>query len=185
MSDAGYQIRDQFKVHFITFSVVEWVDVFTRALYADILVESLRYCQLNKGLNVHAWCLMSNHIHLIVSTNEPITLSEVLRDFKKFTSTNIIKAIENNTKESRKNWMLWIFKKAGEKNERNKNYQFWQQENHPIECSTYEVLQSKIKYVHENPVRAGLVRNESDYVYSSGVDYYTNEKGLIEIDFLN
>jgi hypothetical protein len=81
--------------------------------------------------------------------------------------------------------MLWIFKKAGEKNERNKNYQFWQQENHPIECSTYEVLQSKIKYVHENPVRAGLVRNESDYVYSSGVDYYTNEKGLIEINFLN
>ena len=81
--------------------------------------------------------------------------------------------------------MLWIFKKAGEKNERNKNYQFWQQENHPIECSTYEVLQSKIKYVHENPLRSGLVRNESDYVYSSGVDYYANEKGLIEINFLN
>jgi hypothetical protein len=109
----------------------------------------------------------------------------VLRDFKKFTSSNIIKAIENNTRESRKNWMLWIFKKAGEKNERNKNYQFWQQENHPIECSTYEVLQSKIKYVHENPLRSGLVRNESDYVYSSGVDYYANEKGLIEINFLN
>jgi REP element-mobilizing transposase RayT len=63
MSDAGYQIRDQFKVHFITFSVVEWIDVFIRAQYADIVVESLRYCQLNKGLNVHACCLMSNHIH--------------------------------------------------------------------------------------------------------------------------
>jgi len=103
MSDAGYQIRDQFAVHFITFSVVEWIDVFTRAQYADIVVESLRYCQLNKGLNVHAWCLMSNHIHLIVSTNEPKTLSEVLRDFKKFTSSRIIKVIETNTKESRKN----------------------------------------------------------------------------------
>jgi len=81
--------------------------------------------------------------------------------------------------------MLWIFKKAGEKNERNKDYQFWQQENHPIECLINEILQSKIKYLHENPVRAGLVRKESDYVYSSGVDYYSNEKGLIEINFLN
>ena len=185
MSDVGYQIRDQFAVHYITFSVVERIDVFTRAQYADIVVESLRYCQLNKALNVHAWCLMSNHVHLIVSISEPITLLEVLRDFKKFTSSRIIKAIETNTKESRKNWMLWIFKKAGEKNERNKDYQFWQQENHPIEFSTNEILQSKIKYLHENPVRAGLVRNESDYVYSSGIDYYTNEKGLIEIDFLN
>ena len=79
-----------------------------------------------------------------------------MRDFKKFTSSSIIKAIETNTKESRKNWMLWIFKKAGEKNERNKDYQFWQQENHPIECSTNEILQSKIKYLHENPVRAGI-----------------------------
>ncbi len=185
MSDVGYQIRDQFAVHYITFSVVERIDVFTRAQYADIVVESLRYCHLNKALIVHAWCLMSNHVHLIVSISEPITLLEVLRDFKKFTSSRIIKAIETNTKESRKNWMLWIFKKAGEKNERNKDYQFWQQENHPIECSTNEILQSKIKYLHENPVRAGLVRNESDYVYSSGIDYYTNEKGLIEIDFLN
>jgi REP element-mobilizing transposase RayT len=185
MSEGGYQIRYQFAVHFITFSVVEWIDVFTRKIYADIVVESLKFCQTNKGLQIHAWCLMSNHIHLIVSTKEPITLSEVLRDFKKFTSTNIIKAIEDNTKESRRNWILWIFKKAGEKNKRNKNYQFWQQENHPIECSTYEILQSKMKYLHENPVRAGLVRNESDYIYSSGIDYYTKEKGLIKIDFLN
>jgi REP element-mobilizing transposase RayT len=128
---------------------------------------------------------MSNHIHLIVSTKEPITLSEVLRDFKKFTSSNIIKVIENNLRESGRNWMLWIFKKAGEKNKRNTNYQFWQQENHPIECSTIEILQSKMKYLHENPIRAGLVRNESDYIYSSGIDYFTKEKGLLFIDFLN
>ena len=140
---------------------------------------------MNKGLQIHAWCLMSNHIHLIVSTKEPNTLSDVLRDFKKFTSTNIVKAIENNRRESRRNWMLWIFKKAGEKNKRNFIYQFWQQENHPIECSTIEILESKMKYLHENPVRAGLVRNESDYVYSSGIDYYSREKGLIKIDFLN
>ena len=139
MPEGGYQIRNQFAVHFITFSVVEWIAVFTRKIYADLVVESLKFCQANKGLQIHAWCLMSNHIHLIVSTKEPNTLSDVLRNFKKFTSSNIINAIENNIRESRRNWMLWIFKKAGEKNKSNFIYQFWQQENHPVECSTIEI----------------------------------------------
>lgn len=184
MPEGGYQIRDQFAIHFITFSVVQWVDVFSRSQYADILVESLVYCQKNKGLKIHAWCIMSNHVHLIVSTVEPFKLSDVLRDLKKFTSRNIIKAIQENEKESRQRWMLWIFKSAGENNNRNEIYQFWNQENHPIECSTIEILESKMKYLHENPVRARIVQEEGDYVYSSGIDYYNNRKGLIEVDFI-
>ena len=184
MAEAGYQIRDQHAVHFVTFSVIEWIDVFTRAVHSDIIVESIAFCKRNKGLNIHAWCIMSNHLHLIISISPPYTLSDVLRDFKKFTSNKIIKTIEANASERRRNWMLWIFKKAGERNKRNERYQFWQQENHPVECSTGEVLQSKIKYLHENPIRAGWVRNEWDYVYSSGIDYYSKEKGLLEIAFL-
>jgi putative transposase len=109
---------------------------------------------------------------------------DVLRDFKKFTSNQIIQAILENNRESRKGWMLWIFKKAGEKNIRNKEYQFWQQDNHPVECDTNGILDSRLVYLHENPVRAGLVSYEQDYVYSSGIDYYAEEKGLIEIDYI-
>ncbi|WP_423147693.1 REP-associated tyrosine transposase [Rubrolithibacter danxiaensis] len=184
MSEQGYAIKDQYAVHFITFAVVQWIDVFSRKEYADIVIESLRFCQKNKGLKVHAWCIMSNHLHLIVSTIEPNRLSDVLRDFKKFTSNQIIKAISENSKESRKGWMLWIFKKAGERNKRNEEYQFWQQENHPVQCDTNNIIESKLKYLHENPLRAGLVRYEQNYIYSSGIDYYTDEKGLIEIDFV-
>jgi putative transposase len=184
MSDRGYIIRDQNAVHFITFSVVQWIDVFSRKQYADIVADSLIYCQANKGLNVHAWCIMSNHLHLILSVTHPNKLSDVLRDFKKFTSSMIIKAIQQNTRESRRGWMLWIFKKAGERNKRNEDYQFWQQENHPVECTTHEILKSRMIYLHENPVRAGLVRNEQDYLYSSAIDYYTGGKGLIEIVFI-
>ncbi len=184
MAENGYKIRDQHAAHFITFAVVEWVDVFTRKMYADIVVESLIFCKKEKGLKIHAWCIMSNHIHLIISTNENNNLSDVLRDFKKYTSSKIVKAIEQNEKESRRNWMLWIFKSAGAKNGRNHVYQFWQQDNHPIECSTYEQLQIKMAYLHENPLRAGLVRNEWDYVYSSAIDYYKDGKGLIEIDYI-
>ena len=184
MSQDGYQIRDQYAIHFITFAVVEWVDVFTRKEYADIVVDSLRYCQSNKGLKVHAWCIMSNHLHLIVSSDGKNTLSDILRDFKKFTSSHIIKAIDSNSKESRRNWMLWIFRSAGQKNKRNENYQFWQQENHPVECSTIEILKSRMSYLHENPLRARLVRSEWEYVYSSAIDYYCNGKGLLEIDHI-
>ena len=184
MSDKGYSIRDQNAIHFITFAVVQWIDVFSRKEYSDVVVDSLKFCQEKKGLKIHAWCIMSNHIHLIVSTAAPNRLSDVLRDFKKFTSTNIIKAISENPKESRKNWMLWIFKKAGEKNNRNKDYQFWQQDNHPVQCDTNEILETRLKYLHENPVRAGLVRYEQDYVYSSGIDYYTEEAGLIAVEFI-
>ena len=184
MSNRGYTIKNQHAVHFITFAVVQWVDVFSRKEYADILVESLKHCQKEKGLKIHAWCIMSNHVHLILSATEPNKLSDILRDLKKFTSTNIVKAITENSKESRKNWMLWIFKDAGEKNNRNKDYQFWQQDNHPIECNTNEILETRLVYLHQNPVRAGLVRYEQDYVYSSGIDYYVEGKGLIEIDFV-
>jgi putative transposase len=184
MSDRGFAIRNQFGIHFITFAVVQWVDVFSRKIYADIVVESLKHCQQYKGLKVHPWCIMSNHVHLIVSTAEPNRLSDVLRDFKKFTSAQITDAIRENSKESRKAWMLWIFKKAGEKNNRNKEMQFWQQDNHPVECDTKEILDARLTYVHENPVRSGLVRNEYDYIYSSAIDYFTKEKGLIEINFV-
>ncbi len=74
---------------------------------------------------------MSNHVHLIISSPGD-DLSGILRDFKKFTSKAVIDAIENSIEESRKNWMLWIFKKAGEKNSSNATYQFWRQDNHAI-----------------------------------------------------
>ena len=124
---------------------------------------------------------MPNYLHLIISTPNS-HLSEVIRDFEKFTSAKIIKAIEENTKESRRNWILWIFKKAGENNERNNCYQFWQQDNHPIECTTEEILQTRMNYLHENPVKAGFVWRAEDYRYSSAVDYYTTGKGLVEIN---
>jgi len=77
--DDGYKIRNQAAIHFITFAVVEWIDVFTRQQY--IVVESLQYCKTNKGLNVHGWCIMSNHLHLILSVQNN-DLSSILRDFK-------------------------------------------------------------------------------------------------------
>jgi REP element-mobilizing transposase RayT len=113
MNGGGYKIRNKKEIHFVSFAVVGWVDVFTRKEYRDILLDSLRFCQEEKGLLVHAWCVMSNHIHLIGSSKNQ-NLSEILRDFKKFTSKQIIEAIIENEHESRKEWMLGIFGEAGQ-----------------------------------------------------------------------
>jgi REP element-mobilizing transposase RayT len=126
MSIGGYKIRNKEQIHFITFAVVEWVDVFTRKQCRDIVIDSLRHCQKEKGLLLYAWCIMSNHVHLMAAAKEN-NLSDILRDFKKFTSKQIITAIQNNEQESRKEWMLSIFKQQGEKNSRNSEVQFWRQ----------------------------------------------------------
>ena len=79
--------------------------------------------------------------------------------------------------------MLWIFKRAGEKNSRNKGYQFWQQDNHPVELSDIEMLKQKMDYIHQNPIRAGIVLEPEDYVYSSAIDY-AGGKGLVKLEMI-
>jgi len=169
--------------HFVTFSVVGWVDVFSRESYKEIFVSSLKYCQESKGLTLHAWVIMTNHVHLIISSNTN-KIEDIVRDLKKYTSKQIIKAIQENTTESRKEWMLNLFSFAGKNNNNNKEYQFWKQDYHPIELNTAERTKERLDYLHENPVRSGLVWEPWHYKYSSAIDYYTNEHGLLKIEHL-
>lgn len=179
----AYKILNKDGIYFISFATVNWIDVFTKNEYRDIVIESLSYCQKEKGLVLHAWCIMTNHIHLIISAKEGYDLADIIRDMKKYTSKQLIKVIRENPKESRKKWMLDIFHKAGEYNSNNKYYQFWRQDNRPIEIYSNTVIDQKLNYLHNNPVKAGFVENPEDYVYSSAKDY-AGEKGLLDIEFL-
>ncbi len=101
----AYTFANSNGVYFVTFTVVEWVDIFTRSRYADIVLNSLKHCIEEKGLQLHAYVIMSNHVHLIISKNGQETLSNIVRDFKKFTTSQIIKSIKELS-ESRRNWLL-------------------------------------------------------------------------------
>lgn len=147
-----YTIQDHQALHFITFATVEWVDALSRPVYKDIVVDSLQYCITNKGLILYAYVIMSNHVHMIAAAQEGYHLSDILRDLKKFTSKRLIEAIENNPQESRKRWMLWLFTSAGQKNHNNQTYQFWQQDNRPIELSS-NLMMDQIK----TPLLTGLI----------------------------
>ncbi len=173
-----YKVRDPDKLYFLTFAVVAWVDVFTRKAYKDILVESLKFCQEQKGLQLYAFCIMPNHVHLLAGVEAGKDLTAVIRDLKKYTAFAITKAIEENLQESRRDWMLWIFRKHGERNRNNTTYQFWQQDNHPIELNRNFMITQKLEYIHQNPVRAGICYAPEDYIYSSAGQYIGKETVL-------
>ena len=103
-----------------------------------------------------------------------------MRDMKKHTSVALRQAIEQHAGESRKEWMLWMMKRAGKKNSQNKVFQLWQQDNHPIELYDIKILHQKLDYIHYNPVVAGIVEQPEDYLYSSARDY-CGLPGLIDI----
>lgn len=163
------RVTDQNGVYFITTTVVEWIDVFTRRQLADVIVESLKYCQKEKGLVIYAWCLMPNHLHMIVSAEKGVGLSDIMRDFKKFTSKKVILTIQR-INESR-DWMMDKFEFAARIDFKGKTYKFWQDGFHPIRLEDESLIKQKLKYIHQNPVKAGLVIEASYYNYSSAINY--------------
>ena len=175
----GYVIRDQTSPHFVTATVIDQIDVFTRQTYRDIVIESLDYCIKNKGMILYGYVIMSNHIHLIIQSDEG-KLSDLIRDFKKFTAKSILEKIQNSP-ESRSEWMLGRFMLAAQSHTRNKKYQLWQYGNHAEEIYSNDFMWSKLDYIHLNPVRSGIVAKASDYIYSSASNYIDNS-GLLIIE---
>jgi REP element-mobilizing transposase RayT len=124
---------------------------------------------------------MSNHVHLITEASDPqIPLSDILRDFKKFTSKTILYEIEHGGYESRREWMLHRFTYRGHNPSGNRQYQFWQSDNHPIILYTLPVIAQKIGYIHANPVKEGWVEQAEHYLYSSASNYAIGT-GIFEV----
>jgi REP element-mobilizing transposase RayT len=177
-----YKFHNKEGLYFISFATVYWIDVFVRECYFSTLVQSLDYCRKNKGMEIYSWCIMPSHVHLIfrAANNNP---TDIIRDFKTYTSKRIQSEINENAQESRRDWLLWFFRKAGEKNSNIDKGQFWQQNNKPIELWSSDVIDQKVDYIHENPVVSGFVSHPEHWKYSSAVDY-CGGKGILEIDYI-
>jgi len=182
----GYQIKEQDGLYYLTLQIVDWVDIFTRPVYRDIVIDSIQYCIKQKGLQVFAYVIMSNHLHLIAhsssSSSSSGELSNTMRDFKKYTSKKIIETIEM-IPESRRDWILNQFRFNASKHKRNSNYQVWTHENHAILLYSNNFIAEKIEYIHSNPVRAKIVQNPEDYLYSSARNY-ASLSAVLDIEVL-
>ena len=176
-----YKFYNKEGLYFISFATVYWIDVFVREIYFEEMIKSLDYCRKNKGMEIYSWCIMPSHIHLIFRAKDS-NPSDLIRDFKKYTSKQIQRLIEDNIEESRKEWMLSMMQRAGSKNSNVQNRQFWQQHNKPIELWSNDVIDQKIEYIHNNPVVSGFDYEPEHWKYSSAINY-AGEKGILEIDF--
>jgi REP element-mobilizing transposase RayT len=179
-----YKFSDNEKLYFISFAVVYWIDLFIRKEYKDIAIESWKHCQQNKDLEIYGWCIMTSHVHMIIGSRGR-KLDKIVGEMKSFTSKSLRSAItaHHGHGESRKEWMLWMVGRAGKKNGNNKDWQLWQQHNKPLEILGEDMFYQKLDYIHRNPVEAGFVENEEDYLYSSARDFYDG-KGLIELSYV-
>lgn len=179
-----YRIQDQHGLNFVTCTVVGWIDIFSRKNYRDIILESLTFCRKEKGLLLFAYVLMTNHLHMVVQADPETkyTLSEIMRDFKKFTANNILTTIQQEP-ESRREWMMHMFGYYAKYNPNNKYFQVWKQDNHPIALYSEKVIWQKINYIHDNPVVAGIVDKPEEYIYSSARNYMDlNKEAVMEVD---
>ena len=177
----GYKIKDQAGVYYLTLQVVHWTDVFTRQIYRDIVIDSLKFCKENKGLDIFAFVIMSNHVHLLAKSYNG-ELSNTIRDLKRYTSKKIVEQVIEG-RESRREWLLNIFESAAKQHKRNNKYQLWTHENHPENIYSNKFISQKITYIHDNPVTAGLVEKSVEYVYSKA-KAYAGESCILDVTVL-
>ncbi len=180
-----YKIINQNGLNFLTFTVVEWIDLFTRTFYRNITLESLRFCQQEKELLLHAYVIMPSHIHILASTEATAGLSPIIQSFKAYTARQILNYIKDKSKpESRREWLLNHFAFAARRSRSNSQHQVWQRDNHPIALYSPKVIRQKLEYIHLNPVVAQLVGEPTHYLHSSASNY-AHGRGVLDVAILD
>ena len=171
-----YRIIDTDQIYFITATIIEWLPVFTRKTYFEVLIDSLNYSRTNKGLKIYAYVIMDNHFHLFCQGDN---LGKIIKEIKSHTAREIIKLAEQDNKT----WLLNQLSYYKLKHKVGSAHQVWQEGNHPKQISSEEALRQKIEYLHHNPVRAGLAERPEDWPYSSARDW-VGLPGILEVDLL-
>ena len=165
-----YKATEENVAYFITITTVGWIDIFTRLRQKYVIINALDFCQKHKGLEIYAYCIMPSHIHVLCRAKDGDLLSNVMRDFKTYTSKKIVETIIKYP-ESRREWLLDYFKNACEHLKRKQTYKVWQNGYHAEKVYSDKFIKQKINYIHNNPVVEKIVANAEDYVFSSARNY--------------
>jgi putative transposase len=170
-----YRVHERDQAHFITSTVVGWLPVFTTATRCDILVDSLRYCQTIKGLKIYAWTILDNHFHAIVGG---AALTRAVADLKRHTARRVLEQLEADRCE----WLLERLRQLRHPRKVESEYQFWQEGFHPQAMVTDEIMMQKLEYLHNNPVKRGLVASPEHWRYSSAHEWLPGANPALRVD---
>jgi len=164
-------------VLYITTVVYNRLSIFIRPSFVIPLIDSLNFYRYKQEFKLLGYVIMPDHIHLLLWPFGAATASEIMRDYKKFTSTRITRQAEV---EGIAEWLA-AFKQAGQETGR-ADSKVWQDSYWDVNVYTERFLRAKLDYIHRNPLRAGLVEDPASYPYSSYRNYVTGDQSLIEID---
>ncbi|MBW6489898.1 MAG: transposase [Lentimicrobium sp.] len=179
----NYKIYPGDGAYFVTFTIVKWIKVLKDDSYKHILLDTIRFYQETKGLIVYGYCIMPDHVHMIIQGSYKFSVSEILRDLKKFTSRAIVRKLEEDKPEGYQQ-ILHQFFEARKPLKRIKNYKVWQDKNMAMMTYSNAFTMQKLNYIHNNPVKAGLCQNSWDYEFSSAVNY-SGKEGLLKVELLS
>jgi REP element-mobilizing transposase RayT len=178
----GWKIEEDSGLYFVTMTVVHWADLFIRREYKEILIDHFKDYKNRFGLQLHAYVIMTNHVHAILSIDNPdYDLRLVIGWWKQFTAKAIYSKLLSEG-ESRKVWMFELFQ--NDIDDKNKEFQIWQKGYHPIRLISSSWINQKLNYIHQNPVKEGWVDNPEDYTFSSARNYL-GRSGVINIEKLD
>jgi REP element-mobilizing transposase RayT len=173
MGRSRYRILEPSQAHFLTFTVVSWTPVFCYPECAEVVLDSLRFLQEEDRLVLYAYVIMENHIHLIASAEN---LAKEVKELKSWTAREIVARIEARGAQA----FLDVFRAEKEPRRRLSDYQVWQPDSHPKAIDGLAMMQQKVEYIHNNPVRRGYVDDPVHWRYSSARNYFGLE-GLIPV----
>lgn len=173
MTRSSYRFLEKDQPHFVTSTVVQWLALFSNPDIVDILFDSLRFMQRERGLIIYAYVVMENHMHMISSSGD---LSKTMKEFKSFTATQIVDYLEGRGARS----LLLMLERAKLHHKVESKHQVWQEGSHPEMITSMGMMTQKIEYIHNNPVKRGYVDNPLHWRYSSARNY-EGETGLIDV----
>ena len=170
-----YRFNDPDAAYFVTATIVAWLPVFTTAARCGILVESLEYCRAHKGLKIRAWVILDNHFHAILAAPD---LSRVLADLKRHTAQRILELLETERCE----WLLNQLRYFRAAHKAESEHQVWQEGSHPQAIVSDEMMLQKREYLHNNPVKRGLVASPEHWRYSSAHEWLPGAVPVLRCD---
>ena len=170
-----YHAHQSERAYFVTSTVVQWLPVFTTAPRCDILVAAFEYCRAHKDLRISAWVILDNHFHAIVSAPD---VTRVMADFKRHTARRIIEQLKTEGCE----WLLHQLEYFRAKHKTESTHQFWQEGFHPQAIMSDEMMAQKRDYLHQNPVKRGLVAAPEHWRYSSAHQWCQGATALLLCD---
>ena len=170
------RIHDDVALYYMTFSVIQWLPVFIAEEPNLIVTESLNFCHHEKRLRINAFVIMPTHLHLIVTDADLDVprLRQTMTDFRKYTGRRLADYCEQHLPP--------IFGQALRQTQRaDRTRQFWQQSRHPEAVYSQKFLRAKANYLHDNPRRKGLVRNGTDWRFSSAAYWLSEPPGESDV----